>query len=110
MHCVDRAPFDASQQHVPCLAHVLNLAVQALLDNLGAGALENDESFDVDVDDDEEGFIRSSIGGDVCDHDEDDLDDTSTGNILGVKITLSEEQKVMKRALPKLRSGIVKIR
>lgn len=46
--------FDASKQHVPCLAHVINLAVQAML---GKGGIEarapiDAESMDVEDDDD----------------------------------------------------------
>ncbi|KAF9368484.1 hypothetical protein CPC16_005306, partial [Podila verticillata] len=75
-----------------------------------ACASENDEPFDIEVDDDEEGFIHSSIGGDICNDNEEDLDDTGTEDILGVNIALIEKQKVAKRALTKLRNGIVKIR
>ena len=47
-----RARFNASQQHMPCLAHMLNLAVQALLGRRGicASAPEDAESLDVDDD------------------------------------------------------------
>ncbi|KAF9922419.1 hypothetical protein BGZ67_010560 [Mortierella alpina] len=56
--------FKASEQHVPCLAHVLNLAVQAILGKggLGAQAPADAESMDAeDENDDSEGLIRTSI-------------------------------------------------
>jgi hypothetical protein len=43
--CHDRCiPFDRKQQHVRCMAHVANLAVQTLLRGLGAEASDGDSS------------------------------------------------------------------
>lgn len=81
---------------MPCLAHVINLAVQALLGNGGIAseAPQEVESMDVEDDDDAEGFIRTSIGKEEPDGAcESENNETPT-----------------KRALDKLRKGIVKIR
>jgi len=43
--CHDRGiPFDKSQQHMRCMAHVANLAAQTLLDEMGAEASDGDAS------------------------------------------------------------------
>ncbi|KAF9913821.1 hypothetical protein FBU30_003023, partial [Linnemannia zychae] len=44
--------FDPQKQHVSCLAHVINLAVQALLGKGGLGA-ESPEDMESDVNDDD---------------------------------------------------------
>ncbi|KAH7031997.1 hypothetical protein BKA57DRAFT_497559, partial [Linnemannia elongata] len=56
-------PFNALEQHVPCLVHVINLAVQAMFgkDGLGAEAPSDAEFMDVEDDDDMDGSIRTSI-------------------------------------------------
>ena len=58
-----RSMFDAKKQHVACLAHVVNLAVQDLLGigGLGAGAPEDVEDMVVDNGDDDV-FVSFSIG------------------------------------------------
>lgn len=92
-----RRPFNAHKQHVPCLAHVINLAVQAMLgkDGLGAEAPSDAEFMDIEDDDDAEGFVRTSIAKEEDEEDTDQpMDDNSTTRL----------------ALQKLRKGIIKIR
>ncbi|KAF9305924.1 hypothetical protein BG003_001180, partial [Podila horticola] len=98
-HSDEWRPFMASKQHVPCLAHVINLAVQAMLgkNGLGAEAPKDAESLDVEDDDDTEGFIRTTI----MEEEDEDEDDTSE--------SLEEDKVSTKHALQKLRKGIVKI-
>ena len=99
---IHRRPFTASKQHVPCLAHVINLAVQAMLgkNGLGAEAPKDVESLDVEDDDDTEGFIQTTIMEE--EEEEEEEDDTSE--------SLEEDKVSTKYALQKLRKGIVKIR
>ncbi|KAG0195206.1 hypothetical protein BGX33_003958, partial [Mortierella sp. NVP41] len=94
----DWRPFKASKQHVPCLAHVINLAVQALLGKGGLGAVapSDAESMDVEDDDDTEGFVRTSIVG------KEEKDNNSTDESMN-------DSTYTKRALQKLRKSIVKI-
>jgi hypothetical protein len=110
-----RKPFDASKQHVPCLAHVINLAVQAML---GKGGLEADapkdaRSMDVEDDDDSEGFLRTSIAeeeeeeNEEEDEEENALTNTATA---ALEAAMVDNSTSTKRALQKLRKGIVKIR
>ncbi|KAF9079778.1 hypothetical protein BGX27_005997, partial [Mortierella sp. AM989] len=93
-----------SKQH----AHVLNLAIQALLgkSGLGAAAPKDVQELDAEVDDDCEGFIRGTIELDDGDedvddgehHDEDEEDDfpvAIAGNM--------DNSMCIKRALQKLR-------
>jgi hypothetical protein len=81
---------------VPCLAHVINLACQSLLGKGGISseAPQEAESMDVEDDDDAEGFIRISIG-------DEEFDDACESD---------DNETPTKRALDKLRKGIVKIR
>ena len=97
-----RRPFDASKQHVPCLAHVINLAVQAMLGKHGleAEAPSDVESMDVEDDDDAEGLTRVSI---VEEEEEEVEGEEAT-------VTGKADEKFTKHALQKLRKGIVKIR
>lgn len=85
---------------MPCLAHVLNLAVQAMLGKGGLEAqapnTEEVESMDAEDDDDAEGFIRTSI---VSDEEED-----------AAEVPAVDNRPITKNALRKLRTGIVKIR
>ncbi|KAG0311353.1 hypothetical protein BG000_006700, partial [Podila horticola] len=92
--------FRASKQHVPCLAHVMNLAVQAMLGKggLGAEAPADAESMDIEDDDDAEGLTHISIAEEDDKDDEEDDSDKSVDNNASAK-----------RALKKLRKGIVKI-
>jgi len=100
---------------VPCLAHVLNLAVQALLgkSGLGAAAPKDVQEMDAEVDDDSEGLIRGTIElHDIedavddehrDDHDlEDDVPVTVAGNL--------DNSMCIKHALQKLRKSLIKIR
>ncbi|KAG0195448.1 hypothetical protein BGX28_001353, partial [Mortierella sp. GBA30] len=99
--------FKASKQHVPCLAHVLNLAVQAILgkDGLGAEAPTDAESLDIDNDNDEsEGLIRATIAED--EHGEGFAPGETVASIVDATVVNLDN----KRALQKLRKGIVKIR
>jgi hypothetical protein len=114
--CSNRRVFNASKQHVPCLAHVLNLAVQALLgkDGLGARAPADAEALDVEEDeeDDSEGLIRTSICVDADDSDEDeepDLQET-VETVANAAVEHVDVTRRTQRALVKLRKGIVKIR
>lgn len=83
-------------QHVPCLAHVINLTVQAMLGKGGLGAEPpaNAESMDTEVDDDTDGLLCSPISDINVDNSGKSVADTAS----------------MKIALKKLRMGIVKIR
>lgn len=83
-------------QHVPCLAHVINLAVQAMpgKGGLGAEPPANAESMDTEVDDDTDHLLCSPVS-DI------NIDD------LGKSVA---DTALMKIALKKLRVGIVKIR
>ncbi|KAG0313688.1 hypothetical protein BG000_005764, partial [Podila horticola] len=105
-----RRPFDASKQHVPCLAHVINLAVQAML---GKGGLEAEapsdaESMDVEDDDDFEWFTRTSI---VEDEYEEGTATASTETVIAAAAAVEKvDNTSTKRALQKLRKVIVKIR
>lgn len=105
-----RRPFDACKQHVPCLAHVINLAVQAML---GKGGLEAEapsgaESMDVEDDDDFEWFTRTSI---VEDEYEEGTSTASTETVIAAAAAVEKVNNTStKRALQKLRKGIVKIR
>lgn len=100
---------------MPCLAHVLNLAVQALLgkDGLGARAPADAESLDVEDEvDEEEGLIRTSICVDADDSDEDeepDLPETVEA-VANSAVEHVDIARRTQRALIKLRKGIVKIR
>jgi hypothetical protein len=53
----DAIVFDASEQHIPCVAHVLNLAVQTFLRNLKICRDEAESTFDIDDD-----SVSASIG------------------------------------------------
>lgn len=44
--------WDASEYHIPCLAHIINLAVQAFLTNF-RGTAENDDELVGEEDDDD---------------------------------------------------------
>jgi len=41
--------FDPKNQHVRCLAHIINLSVQKFLDNLCASGPDNENSFENDI-------------------------------------------------------------
>lgn len=103
--------FYASEQHVPCLAHVLNLAVQAILgkDGLAAQAPADAESLDVDddhVEPEGDQLMRVSL----ADADEEESEPPTVSNILRVEVDTADQSKMTQRALVKLRKGIVKIR
>jgi hAT family C-terminal dimerisation region/BED zinc finger len=73
------AKFDKEEQHVRCAAHVINLAVQALLCELGAATL-GDKGRDGDDDDgDGDGDDGDGDGDDNCDGDDDDGDGDADG-------------------------------
>ncbi|KAF9577306.1 hypothetical protein BGW38_007576, partial [Lunasporangiospora selenospora] len=71
--------FDAAKQHVSCIAHVVNLAVQALLGKRGLGAgtpeeigdmadIEDSKSqsiVNIEDDDDSEVLVSFEIGGEA---------------------------------------------
>lgn len=101
---------------MPCLAHVLNLAVQSLLgkEGLGARAPADAESMDVeeDCEDNSEGLIRTSIRmGDDDSEDEEEFDLQETvENVANATLENVDITRRTQRALVKLRKGIVKIR
>ena len=67
--------FNAEHQHVPCLAHVLNLAIQAMLGKKGLDAVASEELEYValDLEDDDDGSNDGSNDGkDGEDGEEDD--------------------------------------
>ncbi|KAF9397136.1 hypothetical protein BGZ76_008471, partial [Entomortierella beljakovae] len=64
------ALFDAKKQHISCIAHVINLAVQALLGKGGLGASKPEEVEDQ----------------------EDDEDDSSSGSGSGEEIDFGDEE------------------
>lgn len=109
-----RSSFDVKKQHVACLAHVINLAVQDLLGmgGLGAGAPEDVENM-VDDNDNDDVFVSFSIGqepaigNDDADNSDSDTelleDDLFDGNTAGNNTST-------KQALVKLRTGLKKIR
>lgn len=111
-----RGIFSASKQQVPCLAHVLNLAVQALLGKSGlrAAAPNDVQGLDAEMEDDSDGFIRDPIGQydaeNTVDDEQPEGDDgqelandaPDNGNL--------DNSVCIKRALQKLRKGLVKIR
>jgi len=103
-----RKVFKASKQHVPCLAHVLNIAVQAILGKhgLGASAEADVDALDIEDDDDNEGLVHSSIAED--DSDQDSSDDEPE-NAADDNDGLAGDTNT-KCALEKLRKGIAKIR
>ncbi len=41
--------FNPKNQHVRCLAHIINLSVQKFLDNLCASGPDNENSFENDI-------------------------------------------------------------
>ncbi|KAF8949589.1 hypothetical protein BGZ46_005077, partial [Entomortierella lignicola] len=105
-----RDKFDAEKQHVSCIAHVINLAVQALIGKGGLGASEpedvKNETDDnsVNYDDDEEGFdevgfVSFDIGGTPETNSESDDLDIDEQDVPSVKLILD-----------KLRMGLKKIR
>jgi len=103
---VYRRLFKASEQHVPCLAHVLNLAVQAMLGKHGLGAEAPSDAESMDIEDDDEtegvvGFVRTSIM---------DGDDDADVGKAPQESTCTKDGALTKGALQKLRKGIVKIR
>ncbi|KAG0270801.1 hypothetical protein BGZ97_011428, partial [Linnemannia gamsii] len=103
-------PFDAFKQHVPCLVHVINLAVQAML---GKGHLDSEapkeaESMDVDDNDDSEGFVRTGIM-DEEEEEEDEEEDTALTSAADAEAEKVENNISTKHAFQKLRKGIVKI-
>lgn len=110
-----RGIFSASKQHVPCLAHVLNLAVQALLgkSGLGAAAPKDVQEMDAEVDDDCEGLIRGTIELDDNEDDDEhhDNDDHELEDDVPVPVAGNLDNSMcIKRALQKLRKGLIKIR
>ncbi|KAG0338547.1 hypothetical protein BG005_003681, partial [Podila minutissima] len=89
-------PFDASKQHVPCLMHVINLAVQSML---GKGGLEAEapddmESMDIEDEDDSEGLICTSIT-----RDEGMAPDTASGTALVEATETGDSNASTKNAL-----------
>ena len=48
MLCEQIIDFDPSNQHVRCLAHIINLAIQKSLENLHASGPENENSLNND--------------------------------------------------------------
>ncbi|KAF9943600.1 hypothetical protein BGZ70_005728, partial [Mortierella alpina] len=117
LHFQEWRVFKASEQHVPCLAHVLNLAVQAILGKEGLAAQAPADAEFLDVDDDEgdlegEQLIRASISEDEPEDavaDQPDVPPTVL-NILVTTVGTMENSSMTQRALVKLRKGIVKIR
>ena len=104
---------------MPCLAHVLNLAVQAILgkDGLAAQAPADAESLDVDDDHIEpEGdqLMRVGLADGEEEEEESDLESSdeppTVSNILRAEVDIADHSKMTQRALVKLRKGIVKIR
>jgi hypothetical protein len=107
-HCYllfSRNFFDASKQHVPCLAHVINIAVQVMLSKGGleAEGPKEAESMDTEEGDFTDGLLRTSIVYDETEE-ADDTDPTSETT------TEVEGNTSTKHALQKLRGGIIKIR
>ncbi|KAG0313366.1 hypothetical protein BG000_005907 [Podila horticola] len=76
--------FNAVHQHVPCLAHVLNLAIQAMLGKKGLDAVASEELEYValDLEDDDNGSDDGKDGEDGEEDDEycDDDDDNDGGD------------------------------
>ncbi|KAF9078946.1 hypothetical protein BGX27_007424, partial [Mortierella sp. AM989] len=100
--------FSASRQHVPCLAHVFNLAVQALLGKrgLGAAAPKDVQELGAEVYDDCEGFIRGTIELDDSDEDVDGDehgDEDEEGDVPVAVADNLDKSMCIKRALQKLR-------
>jgi hypothetical protein len=113
MFC-SRRLFEASKQHVPCLAHVLNLAVQAILgkDGLGAEAPADAESLDIEDGDESDGLVRATIAedGDGDGELKEGFAGETLDSILDATVVSLDNNTSTKRALQKLRKGIVKIR
>ena len=115
-----RAIFDAKKQHVSCLAHVINLAVQALLGKGGLGASKPEEIEDQSDDEDDE---DDEDNGDCRENDVDDVEvlvPFNIGDELGTDFDDDDEvyssegngtsESAVKKSLIKLRTGVKKIR
>jgi hypothetical protein len=111
MFC-SRRLFEASKQHVPCLAHVLNLAVQAIFgkDGLGAEAPADAESLDIEDGDESDGLVRATIAEDGDGELREGFAGETVDSILDATVVSLDNNTSTKRALQKLRKGIVKIR
>ena len=111
-----RSGFDAEKQHVACIAHVINLAVQDLLGKggLGAGAPEKDDNVvGVDDNDDDDVLVSFSLGQDpAIGADNEDNSGNGTGPLEGALVDDSSavNDTNTKAALVKLRTGLKKIR
>jgi hypothetical protein len=121
-----RAIFDAKKQYVSCIAHVINLAVQALLGKGGLGASKPEEIGDQadDEDDEDDKNDEDNIGNSNCEeidiNDEevlipfnigDDLITDSENNELdSSEDSEATSESMVKKSLNKLRTGLKKIR
>ncbi|KAF9914865.1 hypothetical protein FBU30_002329, partial [Linnemannia zychae] len=112
--------FDPQKQHVSCLAHVINLAVQALLGKGGLGA-ESPEDMERDIDDDGidggsdddagDAFTSFNIGEDPDLINGDLFANTIVdGTLLPSNESMNEDDYTnIRRTLQKLRTGLKKI-
>ena len=121
-----RAIFDAKKQHVSCIAHVINLAVQALLGKGGLGASKPEEIEDQSDDEDDEGDKNDEDNRDNSNCDEADINDEEVlvpfniGDELNTDSENDEldsnedneatSESMVKKSLNKLRTGLKKIR
>jgi hypothetical protein len=97
-----RAIFGAKKQHVSCIAHIINLAVQALLGKGGLGASKpedvknlTDNENSSDCDDNEDGLVSFNIGDRPGTTSESDGFDSGEYN-RSVKLTLNKLQTGLK--------------
>ncbi|KAF9408146.1 hypothetical protein BGZ76_005930 [Entomortierella beljakovae] len=107
-------------QHVPCIAHVINLAVQALLCKRGLGASKPEEIGDQSDDKDDEENRGNNNCKEININDEEILVPFNIGDKLETdsetdELDSSEDnettlESMVTKSLNKLRTGLKKIR
>lgn len=96
-----RIPFNAKKQHIACIGHVINLAVQEFLGNNGLRSQASKEAIINNVDDVADDLFRIELDDNNHAESDDDTHDEG-GEVWAVKKGPNP--------LEKLRTGVTKIR